>query len=702
MQRFFGLLLLLSALGLAVAGCGGNNGSGGGPGPVAKVTLSPTSLSLTRGGVAQITALVEDADGNQIFTETVTLASDNTNMATVSPTGLVCAGEWDANIVDCLLRPDVGTANIRATAAGVTSAPLPVSVHERVDRIIVTPVGAAPACTSVGATAPANTQKFKAEAYSNDPAVCGGAPPCLLPANTLGTFTFAASASGAATLAADTASPKDTTVATARAPGRIQISASLSGTTSIPADFDVCGPRSINIHVKNGTETSFSIATAATRELAADIVDVNGINIPGAPITWSSRSLAAATVSTAGVVTGVSPGVSQIIASCSPPSCNFGRPESVFSNIVTATVTGTATTTTVYVTSTDTGTKTILPIDTSNNTVGTAINFPANFDNPNSIVANTAGNRIFIGTEDGLLELDTATNATPTGHTSAVGLILGLNPRGNTVVLRDTTTPNQLLVFSAISGATETLTVPDPVAVAFTPDGNKLFIATGPGGGNRVYIFSPGTLFTNRDAGSPQTDVAVGVTGNYAFLANPGVETVEVCSNTTLGTIAGVTPVLLESAAKPVPPDSNRYQLIAVIPPNVRQIDVQDVVGAPCPGLPNVTGGTVDHFFPGVAAFTPRQTIVTADGSRVLVLTEENRVLVYDVGTNEAAGTTATINLAGAATRAFSGGVTLDGSRLFVGVDGVNEVQVFNPATGALVAQIAVSLKPQLVAVRPH
>ncbi len=712
MQRLCRLLLPLGLALTVVFGCGGN-GTNPGPGPAADVILSPTSLSLTRGDVVQIGSQVVDADDNQVFGETLTLPSSNSNMVTVSPNGLVCAGIWDANFVVCNTRDSagallpLGTANITAaTNSGVTSDPLPVSVHERVDSIVVTPIGVPPVCTSVGATAPANTQKFQAVAYSNNAEACArqtppATAPCELPTSTLGTFTFTSAPATVATLAADSPALGYTTVATAKGPGIANISASLLGASSLPATFSVCAPKSLSIHVKSSTDTSFSIATAATKELAADVLDVNDIAIPNPPVSWSSSNRAAASVNTTGVVTGVNPGVTQITAACSPPSCNAGRSESVFSNIVTGTITGTATTTTVYVTSKTAATNKIYPIDTSNHTVGTAIDFPTNFDNPNSITPNSGGNRVFIGTEDGLLVLDTTTNATPTGHTSAAGRILTFDPSGTLVVLRDATATDEVLIFNGSTGFTSTLTVADPVAAAFTPDGDKLYIATGPGGSNRVFVFSTETLFTSLDMGSPQTDVVTSITGNYAFLADPGIDTIESCSNTLLGALSGITPVALKATAKPVTGDSRRYQLIAVVPPNVRQFDIQDVVGSPCPGLPNVTGGTVDKSFTGVAAFNPVQVLATPDGSKVVILTDTNKILVYNVGTDETAGTTSVIDLAGSATAARSGGITLDGTRLYVGVVGANEVQVFNLTTGTLVTQVAVPVAPDLVAVRP-
>ena len=73
-------------------------------------------------------------------------------------------------------------------------------------------------------------------------------------------------------------------------------------------------------------------------------------------------------------------------------------------------------------------------------------------------------------------------------------------------------------------------------------------------------------------------------------------------------------------------------------------------------------------------------------------------VLVYDIPGN----TPSVVSLAVGATEPFSGGVTLDGKSLYVGVAGTNTVDRIDVAGLADAKQISVSFVPDLVAVRPH
>src|SRR5207253_549245 len=57
--------------------------------PVAAVTVTPASASVNEGNAVQLTATPKDANGTPLTGRTVTWASDNTTVATVSATGLV-------------------------------------------------------------------------------------------------------------------------------------------------------------------------------------------------------------------------------------------------------------------------------------------------------------------------------------------------------------------------------------------------------------------------------------------------------------------------------------------------------------------------------------------------------------------------------------------------------------------------------------
>src|SRR5437016_633516 len=76
--------------------------------PVASVTVSPTTASLTVGATTQLTATPKDASGTALSGRTVTWATSNAAVATVSASGLVTG-------------LTAGTATITATSEGVAS-----------------------------------------------------------------------------------------------------------------------------------------------------------------------------------------------------------------------------------------------------------------------------------------------------------------------------------------------------------------------------------------------------------------------------------------------------------------------------------------------------------------------------------------------------------------------------------------------------
>jgi hypothetical protein len=147
-------------------------------------------------------------------------------------------------------------------------------------------------------------------------------------------------------------------------------------------------------------------------------------------------------------------------------------------------------------------------------------------------------------------------------------------------------------------------------------------------------------------------------------------------------------------------PNNTNLQLVAVTGNQITQIDaVPGAVGSPCPAIPTNTAQA--YSFPGVAAFTPVQLMVTADSSKAIVTASDvNKLLVYTLGNDATSGVASTIPLSAGATGAYTGGVTLDSSTVWVGVAGTNQVQGFTLSTGAPVVQVPVTFSPKLVAVR--
>ena len=703
------LLILFLMLALGPAGCGG----GGGVGPAAVVTLTPAPLSLNEGQLSQLTATVTDVNGASVTTETLTFSSNAPNIASVSTAGQVCGGSWDSTFIHCTPGP-VGTATITATASpsGIVSSGITVYVHQRADSIVVgesfpvavpltcgVPVPPAAGCISSGATVPNNTARYTALACSNDPAVCApGAPPCALDSNTLGPLTFASTSNAVATLAPDVTNPNFVAIATAVGPGQANITATLSNTTSLPAQFVSCPPKSIVIHVPSQpTTTTVSVAKGSTAALEADVVDANGITLPALALAWSTSIPAVATVSSGGTVIGVAPGSANVVAACTPPSCNAGSQQSIYSNVVSATVTGTTNTTTVYATSSDAGTTTIVPIATATNTAGTAINLPGGFAPPNSFIFANNGLKGYLGSDSGLIILDPVA-ATTTGIPNVRGKVLAVTPDGSQALIVDTTIPNTVYLFNA-SGGTTTYTVPGATAADFTQENTHLFIVAHGATGDRVFEIANG-IFNNLPASGPPAGVALLASGAFAYVGDSATDVFSTCTNGQVGNV-GIASTLIKAAAKPVPPPNEfNLQMIAVTGNQITQIDAAPAPpGSPCAAIPTNTAQA--YPFPSVPAFTPVQLFVTPDSSHAVVTASDvGKLLVYTIGTDAASGSASTIDLANSATGSYTGGVTVDSSTVWVGVAGVNQVQAFNLASGTPIAQVSVGFSPKLVAVR--
>src|ERR1700739_3141056 len=123
-----------------IAGCGGSKSANN---TVPAVNVAPAILSMGAGQVITLSPSAVNSD-NTVVTTTFTFNSTNTSIATISPQGSVCAGVWDSafvvcNGLDAQNNPISGTAIITATAAGITSGPVSVSVHPSIPSVSVDP-----------------------------------------------------------------------------------------------------------------------------------------------------------------------------------------------------------------------------------------------------------------------------------------------------------------------------------------------------------------------------------------------------------------------------------------------------------------------------------------------------------------------------------------------------------------------------------
>jgi trimeric autotransporter adhesin len=680
--RLFVIPALISALTLGFSSCGGGGGS---TAPTA-VTISPTNVSLNRGQVSSVTATATDAKSNAVGGD-ITWSSDNPKLLSVSTAGALCAGSWDTSFIVCTPAtsdgtpsgtPITGVANLTATVKGVAGT-IKVFVHDRIDRVVASGPSA---CASM-----TETQQFGATAFSNDQAVCSkqtpaATAPCALPAASVGPATWGSTNISVVSLdnTADKAG-----LATAGIPGRAGVIANLSGVNSPTVSFETCAVQSVQLAIQSSNATSFTIDKPATQTLVATVKDSKGTTLTAAPITFSSSQPFTATTAvqspvTNALATAVNPGTTNIVASCSPPTCNVGI-FPVYSNVITGNVNGTSGGT-VYAASTDS--VSLVPIDVSTNTPATAVTLPRA---PDSFAVNRQGTKGLLGASGGIMILDTTSNAVT--NASSGGTVLGFLPDGTKAAIVDTPNKNYTTfilasaTFDAGYNTSTAITRVDPViesASFFGVNGTASYLSLQVGGFNSAAL------------ATPALDVAVSGAGSLVYLAG--------------GTAAGIDVRAVCNAAEVDTQVASNPKLIRAIPNGTGAVAVDDAslivlhdanIGGSCP--PTVAESRSAVSLPVAAGFVARQVLVTPDSTKALVSTDKGLVVV-NLSTLAATKVT-TVGT-------FTGGVTLDSKTAYFGGDDGTVHRIDLSGTPAEAATIAVNLKktdnsaamPNLVVVR--
>jgi hypothetical protein len=670
---------------LGLSGCGGDNNST----PVTlTMSLTPTTASLNNGDVLALSAVFKDSGGNVVAAPgTVTWTTDNPNLISVSANGAkcngdttsstcLCGGTWDSSIIVCTPAGSPGTSKITATQ-GSLSASLTAFVHPKVARVEVTaPVND---CTSS-----AGTLQISAKAFASD-----GTELTVGPSDGSG-FTW--STSDATIVTSDTKG-----LLTAVNPGNANVFASVSNVVSPPAPFSTCAVKSLHAHVKDATDTSFTIDKSATKALAVDVVDTKDqtITITSSRLTWATSNLGVASVDQTGVVTGAGAGTSAITVACSPPQCNSGL-NSIFSNAVVANVNGATTPSLVVASPSSTS---LFPID--NGTVGTAVTLPFN---PNSLIYARTGIGAYLGSDTTLMALNGTNNTA-----SAIRLSSGADIPGTVIgVSNDATllavfnnaasTVSVIKITNSDTGSTVTQVdkitvsgVPNPCnttdqcpRASFTPDNRTAYIVAG----SNLYVSNSGTSLKTFPLAQAGRDVVVSGQGSFAFVGTTNsIDVFATCNNAKLGANS----VALSAAPQRMVGNEDGSKIYAIAPPTLNIVSpTSDAVGCP-PALTDPLS-TVDL---GLGTFTTQQMLVTSSGSKLIFLTSGTDVILYDV----AGSTASAVTLNGGAT-VLSGGVTLDGASVFVGGSD-KTVHRIDVATKADAQQITVTVTPDLVAVKP-
>lgn len=724
---------------LVVAAFAGLSGCGKKSTPaviVAKVTLTSNITSIEPGQTFNLSPRATDVNGGVVPIPAFTFSISNPASPQTPPPTYVsiaalgvgtnklfigCAGSWDSltNPVICTPGP-AGTVQITVSAVNANSDPITVHIHQHVDQIVVAPSSSNPmACLSArnSLTVP-DTENFKATAFSNG----------LDISNTVGTFTW--TTTNSALLGTSTTASglqfNEVQVA-ARLPGATQIYASVAGsltanTTSVPLIVTVCPVQSIQVLVQGTNDTSFIVSKAVGKTLEATVFDSLGNALNNVPLTWLSSRPTVLTA-TGGSATGTdlkipanvattNVGGAAITAICAPPGCNTGlNLPPLYSNIVTGTVTGTPNTVVGFVTSTGcTGnpacTTSLWPFGqaTPESTIqiGTSAVLPAT---PNSLIMDSGGRMIFVGSDDGLAIVNPANNppAITVPNTSVgkvTGKVLAASADGNLAIVSNTKiTPNVVWIVNVASPNTGTkvFNLDGITAAAFMPDSSKVWLA----GGNKLYVYSATAPLVTLDLTAQANDITILGNSQFAYASVPtGVDPFATCANSPVATVATPGPPAAIRAT------ADGTAVIAADSPNLDVIDATiTLTGNPAAiGCPPIVSHTVTPVSLGIGSFTVRKMEVAADSHSVFLITNEyNNVLLYNLQTQSLRS----IPLQGGA-NLLDASLSSDGNSFLVGADD-GKIHYLTLQTGDL-QQVTINActgtgvtpcNPDLVVLRP-
>ena len=451
-------------------------------------------------------------------------------------------------------------------------------------------------------------------------------------------------------------------VLTAEAPGTTTVFASVAGVNSVGTNYLTCPVHSIVVHSSVSGATSFTIAPTDTESLTADVYDTNGTYIMPT-LTWGSSFPAAATVATGtsgnnpATVTAVTGGSTYITATCTSPSCNIGVPSQYSENIVTINVT-TPTSTTAYAASTNS--TSLVPINTSSNAAGTAIALPYT---PNSILASPSGTYLYLGSSSGLMVVEVSTG-TVTSYSGVAGNVIAISPSGQYLLVSNSSS-NNLFYFNAADNTIIGTLAGTSTASAYTPDSglNQAIFTTSTNPPYQVELALPSPISTFA-LPSQGTAIDLAAQGGLTYFTSSSGAMIYVystCNQSSTQVLGATSPTLI----KAIP---NATGAVAVDSPNI------DVIATPTmfnSGCPITTQSSITGYNLNAGSFTARQMLVSSDATHAYIITNLPQVLSFDLQTLSPGSA----SLIGGAIAA-SGGITLDGSRIYVGTSDTSVHQI--------------------------
>jgi len=467
------------------------------------------------------------------------------------------SGAGIADYTTCNATNKSGTAYIIAEADGASSNPLPVYVHPTVTNVVLgapstdcstdPATNCSPAAYSTSPTSctvnPANgcctAPLPTSTSYVANSCLSQGATGLLSARVFDGNGTNISCQVGHLSYAAQTASVvtiDENGVATAQAPGSTIISANLSNAGSSAGFFSTCPPASIDLSVPITGGTQVSVNPNNPQPLNAVVKDTNGTILTG--LTLEFVSTTPTTIPGNSTITPLFPGSAAITAICQPPSCNpspfnqiglFGNGTPIVSNKLIVNSPGKSSTA-LYIASTQS--QYIVPVDFTTNVLGTPIRLPYV---PNSMVISNDGSSIYMGSDTELMTFNALTNALSTQDPSVMGKVLAVAPDNSSIVLTD---PNrQLIYLYGPTGGVQSQIGGVATHAEYAPDSQTVYITTTT---NQLLVHSTVTGWTKVSLAAPATDVAVTVPSVGAFLAGDTTTARGQCPVTTTTTSNGI------------------------------------------------------------------------------------------------------------------------------------------------------------------
>src|SRR5213076_1246794 len=239
--------------------------------PVASVDVTPATATVQTGLTVQLAATPQDANGAALSGRAVSWSSSNTSVATVNGSGLVTAVTPGSATITATSEGKSGTSSISVTKIPVVSVdvtPATATVHSgQTVQLTGTPRDANGAALS-GRVVTWSSSNTSVATVNSSGLVSGVTP-------------------GSATI-------------TATSEGK-------SGTASVTVT-------QVPVATVSVSPPTASIQQGQTVQLTATLKDANGNTLSGRTVTWSSSSTSVATVSTSGLVSGVTPGSATITA----------------------------------------------------------------------------------------------------------------------------------------------------------------------------------------------------------------------------------------------------------------------------------------------------------------------------------------------------------------------------------------------------